>query len=169
MKRRSPVSLYYDLKLAIVSVQVFEWRANARPRRVMSGAMHVATSSAHGYAIDSADRVLRWAAGQDRTEVVFEDTAFAASGETGLLAIRCDGSLWQRRSDATAFKRIADAAIHTRVGDSADCYIDATGRLHVSGKAHRGQYGNGRLEETRGWIPVADEAVAVYSHTGHAV
>lgn len=169
VKRRAPVSLYYDLKLAIVSGQVFEWRGDERPRRILAGATHVAVNAGQGHAIDTANRVLRWAAGSDRTEVVFEDAAFVAVGESGLLAIRCDGSLWQRKSGAAAFSRVADAAVHAWVGDSADYYIDDRGRLHVSGKAHRGQYGNGQLEEAGGWIAVAEDAVAVYSHTGHAV
>ena len=169
VKRRAPVSLYYELKLAIVSGQVFEWRGEARPRRVLADAAHVAASAGHGHAIDTANRVQRWAAGADKAEVVFEDAAFVAAGETGLLAIRCDGSLWQRKSGTAAFSRVAGAAIHAWVGDSADYYIDEKGRLHVSGRAHRGQYGNGQLEEASGWVVVADDAVAVYSHTGHAV
>ena len=169
VKRRTSVALYYDLKLALVSGRVYEWRGDARPRLVMTNAVHVAVTAGHGVAIDANNRTLRWAAGSDKPEAVLEDAALAAAGESGLLAIRCDGSLWQRNAGAPAWSRVADTAIHAWVGDSANYYIDLQGRLHVTGKAHRGQYGNGQLEEARGWIAVAEDAVAVYSHTGHAV
>jgi alpha-tubulin suppressor-like RCC1 family protein len=169
VKRRSSVALYYELKLALVDGRVYEWRADAQPRRVMSNATHVAVNASHGHAIDADNRAVRWAAGSDRTEILFEDVAYLASGESGMLAIRCDGSLWQRKAGARDWSRVADAAIHAWVGDSADYYIDPKGRLYAAGKAHRGQYGNGRLDEASGWVAVAEDAVSVYSHTGHAV
>jgi alpha-tubulin suppressor-like RCC1 family protein len=55
------------------------------------------------------------------------------------------------------------------VGDGADYYITAAGRLHVKGLAHRGQYGDGRLDADRGWVVSAHDAVAVKAHTGHAI
>lgn len=169
VKRRSSVALYYELKLAMVAGSVYEWRANARPRKVASDARHVAVSAGHGHLIDGNNRLLRWTAGSDRTEIVLDNVAYVATGESGMLAIRCDGSLWQRKAGAREWTRVADAAIHAWVGDSADYYIDEKRHLYVTGKAHRGQYGNGSLEESGGWVAVADDAVAVYSHTGHAV
>lgn len=169
VKRRSSVALYYELKLAIADGRVYEWRAAARPRRVMSNAAHVAVNAGHGHAIDADNRALRWGAGSDRMEIVLDDVAYFAAGESGMLAIRCDGSLWQRKAGARDWSRVADAAIHAWVGDSADYYIEPMGRLYASGKAHRGQYGNGRLDEASGWVAVAEDAVSVYSHTGHAV
>lgn len=169
IKRRAAVALYYELKLARVDGRVYEWRADGPPRLVMSNAVHVAVDAGHGYAIDAGNRVLRWDAGSDKSELVFEDAAFIAAGETGLLAIRCDGSLWKRKAGARDWIRIADAAIHAWVGDGADYYVDPEGRLYATGKAHRGQYGNGRLDEASGWVAVAEEVSAVYAHTGHAV
>jgi alpha-tubulin suppressor-like RCC1 family protein len=166
---RVGVALYYDLKLAIVGDSVYEWRANARPRKVASDARHVAVSASHGHLIDGNNRVLRWTAGSNRTEVVLENVAYVATGESGMLAIRCDGSLWQRKAGGRDWTRVADAAIHAWVGDSADYYIDEKRHLYATGKAHRGQYGNGLLEESGNWVAVATDAVAVYSHTGHAV
>ena len=169
VKRRTSVALYYDLNLAVRSGNVYEWRADSQPRKVMSNARHVAVSARHGYAIDDSNRVLRWIAGSHELDVVLEDAAYVAAGETGMLVIRCDGSLWQRKASAREWERVADAAIHAWVGDSADYYIDGSRRLYVTGKAHRGQYGNGLLEESGHWVAVASDAVAVYSHTGHAV
>jgi alpha-tubulin suppressor-like RCC1 family protein len=59
--------------------------------------------------------------------------------------------------------------VHAWVGDGADYYIDPAGGLFVRGKAHRGQYGDGRLAESPGWTRVAGDAVAVVAHTGHAL
>ena len=169
LTRRVSVALYYELKLAIVAGNVYEWRANASPRKLATDAKHVAVSANHGHFIDSKNRVLRWAEGSDNREIVLENVAYLAAGETGMLAIRCDGSLWQRKTHKPTWMRIADAAIHAWVGDSADYYIDEKRQLHVTGKAHRGQYGIGVLEESNHWLISASNAIAVYSHTGHAV
>ncbi len=169
VKRRAVVALYYDLKLALTQGRVLEWRGDARARVAMANATHVAVNASHGFALDTNNRALRWAEGSDKVDVVLDDVAFLAAGDTGLLAIRCDGSLWQRSVRGRDWQRIDDAAIHAWVGDGADYYVDAKGRLYVSGKAHRGQYGNGLFEESSGWVAVADDAVAVYAHTGHAL
>ncbi len=172
IQRRSAVSLYYELKLALVGGRVFEWRGDAQPRPLAAAAapfLHVAASAQHGHAIDASHRAWRWAVGTDNIEHLLDDVAFLAAGESGLMAIRCDGSLWQRKAIAAGWRQIARAAAHAWVGDSADYYIDPQGRLYASGKAHRGQYGNGSLDEAPGWVAVAEDAVAVYSHTGHAV
>ncbi|MEO5845011.1 MAG: hypothetical protein ABIQ33_09235 [Caldimonas sp.] len=169
VKRRTSVALYYELKLARLGGRVYEWRANDAPRLVMNDAAHVAVDAGHGYAIDAANRVLRWDAGSGKTEPMLGDAAFLAAGDTGMLAIRCDGSLWQRKADARNWQRIADAAIHAWVGDSSDYYVDPQGRLYATGEAHRGQYGNGRLDDAGGWVAVAEDVSAVYAHTGHAV
>lgn len=55
------------------------------------------------------------------------------------------------------------------IGDSADYYITRDGRLFVKGLAHRGQYGDGKLTQTPDFVATAEEAVAVKSHTGHAI
>lgn len=167
--RRSPIALYYGLKLALVNGEVFEWRGDAPPRRVMGSATHVAVNAGSGFAIDNRHRALHWVEGSGTVEVLLDSVAFLVTGESSLMAIRCDGSLWQRRAGASAWHRIANAASHAWVGDSADYYIDAQGTLFASGKAHRGQYGNGSLIEAPGWVAVAQDAVSVYSHTGHAV
>lgn len=169
VKRRAHVALFYQLKLALVDDHVHEWSGDALPHRVMANARHVAVSARHGYAIDAEDRLWRWSAGGSDFTPLLDSVAYAAAGESGLLVIRCDGSLWERRDGVGDWQRVAGAAIHAWVGDSANYFIDAARRLHVTGKAHRGQYGNGRLEASADWVVVADDAQVVYSHTGHAV
>ena len=169
MQRRTQVAAYYDLKLALVSGKVFEWRTGAPLRVVTHGAVQVAVGQARGYAIDTQRRLISWEPGSTQTDVLLDDTVWVAAGDSGVLVIRCDGSLWQREASADEWTRVADAAVHAWVGDGADYYVAATGELFVRGKAQRGQYGDGKLAEASGWTRVASDAVAVVAHTGHAL
>lgn len=168
-ERRAAAASYYRLNLGLVNGTVYEWQAGRRARVALEGAVHVAVSESRGYAIDAHRRVLGWDAGSRRTEVLLDDAALVSAGNSGLLSIRWDGSLWQRKSDWPEWTRIADAAVHAWVGDGADYYVDADGRLFVHGKAHRGQYGDGRLAESEDWGHVADGVSFVVAHTGHAL
>ncbi len=169
MQRRTRVAAYYELKLALVGGKVIEWGNNRPPRTVLQGALHVAVAKARGYAIDTRRQLVGWNAGADQTEVLLDDTAWLAAGDSGLLAIRCDGSLWQRDASARDWTRVAGAVVQAWVGDGADYYIDADGGLFARGQAHRGQYGDGKLTQAPGWTRVASDAVAVVAHTGHAL
>lgn len=60
---------------------------------------------------------------------------------------------------------VVDAA----VGDGANYYITASGDLFVKGRAHRGQYGDGRLKSTNAFVPAASRASRITAHTGHAI
>jgi alpha-tubulin suppressor-like RCC1 family protein len=55
------------------------------------------------------------------------------------------------------------------IGDGADYFVGQDGRLWVKGLAHRGQYGDGRLEASPNFLHTADDALAVKAHTGHAL
>lgn len=169
MQRRTQVAAYYDLKLALVSGRVFEWRSGAPLRVVTHGAVQVAVGQARGYAVDTQRRLISWEAGSTQTEVLLDDTVWVAAGDSAVFAIRCDGSLWQRAAAAAGWTRVADAVVHAWVGDGADYYVAASGELFVRGKAQRGQYGDGKLSEASGWTRVASDAVAVVAHTGHAL
>lgn len=169
MQRRTQVAAYYDLKLALVSGKVFEWRTGQPPRLALLGAVQVAVAQSAAYAIDGYNRLIGWSAGSDHNEVLLDDTVWVAAGDSGLLAIRCDGSLWRREASGTTWAREAGTAVHAWVGDGADYYVDGSGALFVRGKAHRGQYGDGKLTEAPGWTRVAADAVAVVAHTGHAL
>ncbi|MDQ0609244.1 hypothetical protein QFZ83_003415 [Variovorax sp. W1I1] len=169
-QHRARLAGYYDHKLALLDGRVHEWRSpQEKPRVVLHGASHVAVSKSHGYAIDEKQRAVTWPLGSARVDLLLDDVALISAGDSGLLAIRCDGSLWQRRVGETAWSRSADAALHTWVGDGADYYIAPGGRLYARGLAHRGQYGDGRLAEQPGWTAVAEQASEVVGHTGHAL
>jgi len=168
-EHRAAAAAYYELNLALVNGTVYEWKWGRRPRVALEGAVHVAVSESRGYAIDAQRRVLGWDVGSDRTEILLDDATLISAGNSGLLAIRRDGSLWQRKARSPEWSRIADAAVHAWVGDGADYYVDADGRLFVHGKADRGQYGNGRLAASEDWVHVSDGASFVVAHTGHAL
>jgi hypothetical protein len=172
LQRRARMAGFYDHYLAIEGTRVLEWRLEAPARVVFDGARHVSVAGRFGYAIDAEDRLVRWPLGTADAKPVpeLDSVALASAGDSSVLAIRCDGSLWQRGADVdAAWQRIAPAAIHAWVGDSSDYYIDGDGRLFVAGKAHRGQYGTGQLTDAPGWVPSADGARFVVAHTGHAV
>ena len=101
IKRRVSVALYYELKLAIVGGSVYEWRASAPPRKVASDARHFAVNASQGHLIDGNNRVWRWSVGSVKTAPVLENVAYVAAGDSGKLAIRCDGSLWQSNLNST--------------------------------------------------------------------
>ena len=169
-QHRARLAGYYEHKLALLNGRVYEWRdAQEKPRLVLRAASHVAVGKTHGYAIDERQRALMWPLGSTSIETLLDDVVMISAGDSGLLAIRCDGSLWQRRAGETGWSRSADAAIHAWVGDGADYYIAPGGRLYARGLAHRGQYGDGRLAERPGWTAVADQASEVVGHTGHAL
>lgn len=169
LQRRARVAGYYDHFLALVGTQVLEWRLGQAARVAFEDAVHVSVADQRAYAIDTGDRLHSWTLGGSDAAVELDQVALASAGASGVMAIRCDGSLWQRRPGAGAWQRIAPQALHAWVGDSADYYIDDTGTLFASGKAHRGQYGDGRLTEAAGWTAVAQRASFVVAHTGHAV
>lgn len=172
LQRRARLAGFYDHYLAIDGTRVLEWKLDAPPRTVFDGARHVSVAGRTGYAIDTDDRLLRWPLGNPgaKPDIELEGVALASAGDSSVLAIRCDGSLWQRRAEGGAtWQRIAPAAMHAWVGDSSDHYIDAAGQLFAAGRAHRGQYGNGQLTDAAGWVAVAERARFVVAHTGHAV
>lgn len=169
MSNMSKLAAYYDLKLALVGDRVLEWSRPDGMRGVLRGALQVAVGQTRAYAIDREHRLLSWLAGSQKVEQWLDDAVWVAAGDSGVFVIRCDGSLWFRSRTDSAWQRSADAAVHAWIGDGADYFVDPKGGLHVRGKAHRGQYGDGRLMERPGWSRVADTAVAVVAHTGHAL
>ncbi len=169
MRHRTPVAAYGDHRLALVSGTVYAWRGAAHARLLWRGAVQVAAGPTQAFALDGRRRVLVWQIGSDQAEVWLDDTVWIAAGPAGLLAIRCDGSLWERTDAEQAWTQIADAAVHAASGEGTDYYVDAAGGLFARGQARRGQYGDGRLTAQEGWTRVADDAVAVVAHTGHAL
>lgn len=168
--RLARLALFYDLALAIVGGRLWQWRGNGKPQPVpLEQPVHVTVAAQTGYAVDASHQAWQWSAERPVPQRLLADVRLLAAGESSLLAIRTDGSLWQRVAGSTTWNLIAPVAVHAWVGDSSDYYVDGTGQLWASGRAHRGQYGNGQLTDAPGWVAVARDAVAVCAHTGHAV
>ena len=169
IQRRTLVAAYYELKLAAMPGRVVEWGIGRTPRSVPIAALQVAVAASHAYVVDDRHRLVSWAVGSDQRHVLLDNTVWLAAGDSGLMVIRCDGSLWQRATGAARWRQVAVAAVHAWIGDGADYYVDPGGGLYVQGLAHRGQYGDGKLAQGEGWTRVASDAVAVVAHTGHAL
>ena len=172
------LAAYYDLNLAICDGQVYEWEDRDRPREVMQGVRQVGVGRNRRYALTDDGRLLSWSdEGETPTELMRDVHAFHA-GRSGLLVIRDDGTLWSQPVEGLwGFgEQLADEPIlvaegvrMAAVGDSANYYVTEQGDLFVSGKAFRGQYGDGTLKESDGYIQTANDVVQVVSHTGHAL
>lgn len=167
---RARVAQYYQARLVLVDEQVLEWPLDGPVRRALQGACQVAVNAHQGLAVDSHGQLLRWTLGRSDLESLLGQVALVAAGDSGLLAIRTDGSLWSLPAQpGSEWLLEAPVASHAWVGDGADYFVDAEGGLHVRGLAHRGQYGNGSLVSAEGWIQVAQDALQVVAHTGHAL
>lgn len=167
---RARVAQYYQARLVLLDGQVLEWSAEGPVRVALDGACQVAVNASQGLAVDLQGNLLRWSLGQPGLECLLNEVALVAAGDSGLLVIRDDGSLWSLAAAAgSRWQQEAPAATHAWVGDGADYFVDAAGDLHVRGLAHRGQYGNGCLAAAQGWVKVAGAARQVVAHTGHAL
>ncbi len=158
---------YYDRHAAVLGGVAYGWVGRDEPQRLRDGVRAV------GVGRDSWFLLL-----DDGTLVRQPDAADAlplrrgvrrlAAGESGWFAIDGDGTLWHAPGGA-APRRIGGPAAAAGIGDGADYWVGADGRLWVRGLAHRGQYGDGRLEATADFVSTAEAVVDVKAHTGHAI
>jgi alpha-tubulin suppressor-like RCC1 family protein len=160
---------YYDRHAALIDGVVYGWDGRATPRPLRTGIKQVAASRDAWYGVTAGGELLRWTDAEPaRAEVLRRGVARVAAGASGWIAIDRDGSAWQAGNDDTALRVMADV-VDACVGDSADYLVTRDGRVHVKGLAHRGQYGDGRLQATPDYVVTATDAVAVRAHTGHGV
>jgi hypothetical protein len=168
---------YYDRHLAICGGDAYEWSNGEQPRRVLRSVVAVGVGRARSFALTRTGQLLTWDRDPAHREVLSEDVRTFAAGDSGVLAIKADGSLWRWSGsggrwpgrDRAELVRVAGAAKAASVGDGTDYYVTSNGDLYARGNAHRGQYGDGRLEPTEDFVRVATQVVAVGSHTGHAL
>lgn len=161
---------YYDRHLAIKERKVYGWTGSGKPKLMLDDAVQVGVSDIASYALLSSGKLVSWTDDAQKATTVTNDAAFFAAGKTGLFVIRNDGSLWRYEAAGQESIQVAAQGItYASIGDGADYYITEQGELFVQGLAHRGQYGNGQLESTADYVKVADDAVQVKGHTGHAI
>jgi alpha-tubulin suppressor-like RCC1 family protein len=97
------------------------------------------------------------------------DVAWFAAGDSGVLAITNEKALWWIAGLDGKPRKIADGVVTAAVGDGANYYVTETGALFVKGKAHRGQYGDGRLTSTGRFVQTTANVAQITAHAGHAI
>lgn len=160
---------YYDRHAAVLGGVVFGWEGRGTPRRLRSAMARVAVSRDAWYGVDLAGDLLRWTDAEPSPAATLRrGVARVAAGASGWIAIDHDGTAWQAGSDDVAV-HVMSGVVDACVGDSADYLVTRDGRVHVRGLAHRGQYGDGKLQAAADYVATASDAVAVRAHTGHAL
>jgi alpha-tubulin suppressor-like RCC1 family protein len=162
---------YYERHMALIDGVACSWTGRGTPRRMRAGVRQVGVSQETNFALLDDGSLLAWTDTPDRAVTLMAGVSSFAAGQSGWFAIDSADVLWHATGTGTgaAARRIAEDVVAACIGDSADYYIRRDGMLYVKGLAHRGQYGDGRLASTPGFVSTASEAIAVKAHTGHAL
>jgi alpha-tubulin suppressor-like RCC1 family protein len=159
---------YYDRHLAICAGAAYEWTGGDAPRQVMRDVAQVGVGRNESYALTSDGRLHAWSSDARKAEVLLEGVKSFAAGNAGVLAIKADGSLVHVERGRSPLP-LADNVKTASVGDGTNYYVTVDGNLYAQGNAHRGQYGDGRLDTTSTYVRVATGVQDIKSHTGHAL
>lgn len=165
---------YYDRHMALEGGVAWVWVANGTPQRVRAGALpagvvQVGVSQHAWFALLESGALVTWTEAPEAATTLMQGVQSFAAGQSGWFAIDRQQVLWWGSASAAAPQRVAADVIAACIGDSADYYITKDGTLYAKGLAHRGQYGDGRLTATPGFVATARDAVSVKAHTGHAI
>jgi hypothetical protein len=160
---------YYDRHMALQGDVAFGWVGRGEPRRLRAGVVQVGVDKDGFLALLSDGTLIRWTDRPEAASTLMRGVARFAAGASGWFAIDRAAVLWHGGGNASTPKKVADDVVEACIGDSADYYITRDGTLYAHGLAHRGQYGDGKLTTTPGFVATAREASAVKAHTGHAL
>ena len=160
---------YYERHMAVDGDVAFGWTGRGEPQRLRAGVVQVGVSRDAWFALLADGALLTWADSPERASTLMRGVKQFAAGASGWFAVDAAGVLWHAPGNSAAAQRIADDVVAACIGDSADYFIQRDGTLHVKGLAHRGQYGDGKLTATLGFVATARDAVTVKAHTGHAI
>lgn len=163
------LAAYYDRQMAIVDGIVYAWRGDSAPKRIAVDAVQVGVGRSTFYALTRSGELRAYRDASEAHETVLTGITRFAAGRSGILAIKTDGTLWWIAASGGNPVKIAADVASAAVGDSANYYITRSGALFVKGKAHRGQYGDGRLQTTDRFIQTASDVTQISAHTGHAI
>ncbi len=161
------LAAYYDRQMAIVAGKVYAWKGDSPPVPVAISARQVGVGRDSYYVLTNEADLVRLSTNLKRQTVLMTGIVNFAAGDSGVLAITNAGDLWWVSGDTK--ERVASDVADAAVGDGANYYITRSGDLFVKGRAHRGQYGDGRLETTDRFVKTASGAVRITAHTGHAI
>jgi hypothetical protein len=158
---------YYDRHAALVGGTAYGWVDRGAPQRLQAQARAVGVSRDAWFVLQ-ADGTLVQRTDAGAARPLMQGVRRFAAGASGWFSIDSAGALWHS-ADGAAPRRVADGVAAAAIGDGADYYVGTDGRLWVQGLAHRGQYGDGRLQATPGFVSTAADVVDVRAHTGHAI
>lgn len=159
---------YYERHMALRGGVAHGWVGGGEPRALRRGVVQVAVGKSAFFALLAGGDLITWTDNADAARTLMSGVARFAAGDSGWFAIDHAGVLWYGQASAAPL-RAADGVMDACIGDSADYYITRDGTLFAKGLAHRGQYGDGKLTATPGFVATASNAVAVRAHTGHAI
>jgi hypothetical protein len=159
---------YYQRHMALIGGVAHGWLAQGQPQPLLPGVTQVGVGPDAYFALGAGGALLRWTDRPDQARTLMTGVARFAAGESGWFAIDRAAVLWQAAGQGEP-RRVAEGVVDACIGDSADYFITRDGRLHVHGLAHRGQYGDGKLQAGSGYVVTASDAVTVRAHTGHAL
>jgi len=171
------LAAYYDRKMLLCDKTAYQWRGDDTPRPVAEDIIQVGVGRDASYVLTSGGRLLTWEDDLDERQEIFDRVVWFAAGRSGVFMTLTDGAFiymarpksWFGEGDLVMPVKVSASVMTASIGDSADYFVTSDGSLFVKGRAHRGQYGNGKLEPSDTFIPVAGEVVAVKAHTGHAI
>lgn len=163
------LAAYYDRQMAIVNGVVYAWQGRGKLKRVAAEAIQVGVGRNTFYVLNSSSELLSYRGGLERPDLLMTGVAKFAVGRSGVLAIKPDGTLWWIDHSSKESIKIANDVDTAAVGDGANYYITKLGMLFVKGKAHRGQYGDGKLTTSDNFIQTASQVSRITAHTGHAI
>ncbi len=161
------LAAYYDRHMAIVEGQVYAWEGRSEPVRIPIEAVQVGVGRDKYYVLNNTGKLISFREKSGPRTVLMVGIKKFSAGQSGVLAIADDGTLWWVSGKSK--HRIAGHVATAAVGDGANYYITSSGGLFVRGSAHRGQYGDGRLKRTDRFIQTASGAAHITAHTGHAI
>jgi len=164
------LAAYYDRQMAIIGGDTYAWHGDETPKRIPYKAKQVGVGDDSNYVLTDDGTLLRFDNDKfDKPRTLKKDILRFAAGDTGALAIDRSNALWWIASGTRTAKKIADDVKAAAVGDGANYYVTRSGDLYVKGKAHRGQYGDGRLDRTDNFVRTATDVSYITAHTGHAI
>ncbi|HET9820312.1 MAG TPA: hypothetical protein VFQ16_00660 [Burkholderiaceae bacterium] len=166
---RADLASYYERHMALRDGVAHGWRGRAAPRALLRDVVQVGVGKDAWFALRRDGTLVTWDGDAAAARTLMGGIARFAAGDSGWFAIDRAGTLWHGRVDGGPPARIAEGVVDACIGDSADYYVTRDGALYVKGLAHRGQYGDGKLQAGDVFVATARDAVAVRAHTGHAI
>ncbi|MBL4906626.1 MAG: hypothetical protein JKX94_04170, partial [Sneathiella sp.] len=171
------LAAYYDRKMVLCGDIAYQWEGDGHPHLVSIDTVQVGVGRDASYSLDQQGRLFAWRDTSDNRQIIFENAIWFAAGRSGVFVLTADHNLWFlersehwfREGDIGTSVHIADNVKTASIGDSANYYITLSGDLYVKGKAHRGQYGDGKLQSTDVFVKVAQKTQNINAHTGHAI